>query len=748
MKKRYIILIVLVALAAIIFTTLKIAPSVVKNYIVTHSEELIGRKLNIGDVSLNPFTFTVTVDSFAIYEQDAKIPFVSFDKFRINVNPTKLLTKEINVSEIYLKGLYAHAVQNGDKFNFSDILEKFASKDSLPKTQQDSTKTLDLNPSKALGGIGIVVTNITFEKGNIIYEDTKVNSKIYLQDFSLAIPAVYFNEKDTDVGVNLKFADGGDLGVNVLFNINSQDFGIDISLSKFALSVAKPYMNDFIDYKDFSGSLDAKLNISGNVNEILASTVKGSVSLNNIVLTETSDKTLGVNYVNVGIDHANLKQMDFLVDSVIVDGAFAHLDLLKNGKTNLDALLKPIMNKKSIENNSKDSINVATTDSTNLQKSAPLKFIVNKLKVTNTTVNALDNTPKIPFTYKVSNISVNANNLNLNTPCTVNVTASFPEGGSMSLKYKGAISDLSTMDAYISVKNLALKHFSPYSHHYTGYPISSGTMAFASDNKMHKFNIESKNTIDIYNINVSDKDPNTSPEYTVPMKIGLYILKDKDDKIQFDVPVKGNIKDPEFSYFKIIWKTVVNLLVKVAISPLRLVGNVASAGAGAMGFDVSNDDEIIIDALSETFGSEQYERAQKMTLVVEKDPKLKINLVQYFNLKKTIEAYKTLRLKTDFYKSTQNKTVLNELDLKNIEDISESDSAYVAYKQANETILDQKSLEKELLELAKKRDADMLNVLRQQPGVTKKNVTIRTAKRAELIKHKGKAMYKVEVDVQ
>ena len=72
-------------------------------------------------------------------------------------------------------------------------------------------------------------------------------------------------------------------------------------------------------------------------------------------------------------------------------------------------------------------------------------------------------------------------------------------------------------------------------------------MAFASENKMSGWNIESKNTIDIYNIDVGDKDGNTDPEYMVPMKVGLYILKDKDDKIQFDVPVKGNVKDPEFA---------------------------------------------------------------------------------------------------------------------------------------------------------------------------------------------------------
>ncbi|MBO7512815.1 MAG: AsmA family protein, partial [Fibrobacter sp.] len=88
MKKRYIALIVLAALIVIVIVALKIGPSIAKNYVVAHSEEIIGRKMKIENVDFSPFTFTVTVDDFAIYEPDGTTPFVAFEKFRINVNPT------------------------------------------------------------------------------------------------------------------------------------------------------------------------------------------------------------------------------------------------------------------------------------------------------------------------------------------------------------------------------------------------------------------------------------------------------------------------------------------------------------------------------------------------------------------------------------------------------------------------------------------------------------------------------------
>lgn len=789
MKKRYIALIVLAVLIALVIAALKIAPSFAKDYVVEHSEELIGRKMKIAAIDFNPLTFTVSVDDFAIFEQDGATPFVAFEKFRINVNPTRLISKDISVSEIYLKGLYTQVVQDGDRFNFSDILDKFAAADTASvdsaavadrsksdstvavadSAANDSAKSLNLDPVELTGGFSVSVENIVLEKGNIIYQDRKVGSKFHLQDFSVEIPAVYFNGKDTDIGVNLKFADGGDLSVKVLFNMQSQDFNVAVGLKQFALACGKPYLKDFINYKDFSGFLDVNLNVAGNVNDVLSSNVNGTVGLNDIVLTETSDKTIGVNSVQVGIQKANLNEMDFVVDSVVVDGAFAHLDLFKGGKTNIDVLLNPKGNIEAdsaatasdsalaaatvtaapVDSSKAAADSIAAAETTKEAVPAkPLKFVLNKLQVKNTSVSANDFTIKKPFSYKVSGISVNGSNINLNTPCAVTVGANFPEGGTLSVKYKGSLSDLSTMDAYISVKNLALKHFSPYSYHFTGYPIISGTMAFASDNKINKFNLDSKNTIDIYNIDVGDKDPDSDPEFTVPMKVGLYILKDKDDKIQFDVPVQGNMQDPEFSYIKIVWKTVMNLLIKVALSPLKIVGNVASSGAGAIGLDLGSNDEIIIDPLNNDMESEQYAKASKMVSAVAKDPKLKMNFVQSFNMKKTVDAYKTRKLKTEFYKATQGKTTLNELDEKAIIAIEDKDEAYAAYAAENGSKLDRKTLEKELLDLAAKRNANLLKTLQQQAGVTKKNVTVTTAPRSQLVNHKGKANYKVQIDVQ
>ena len=776
MKKPVkITLIVLGSLILLYFIALLIAPKIARSYIEEHSKEMIGRSITIKDISLNPFTYVLDVDTLAVMEADDKTPFVAFEKFSMNINPLKLFTKTLDISDIYMKALYVRVKQHGERFNFTDILEHLARQDSIYYAEHPEEKKAEDNSNKSAAEIAaglpvkLSLRNIVFEKGNIIYQDTKVGSKFHIKDFSINIPAIYLEDNATGVDVSLRFADGGDLSVKVDANMATYDFNIYLNLHRFALACIKPYLNDFINYKDFAGYLSANLTISGNINSILSSNVKGKVSLDNIDLTENSGHKLGAENVTVGIGKANLTDNEYLIDSVIVDAAFAHIDLYKNGKTNFDILLDPKNKGQDIdttnvtETKSKeepkeepkaeaaatDSSSVAAADST--EKPAPakkLKARINKLLVKNTYVTATDHTIIRPFNYKVTAITVTGQNINYDTPCNVNVTASFPEGGSLSLKYHGALSNLNTMDIYISVKNLVLKHFSNYSLHYTAYPIKAGTLAFASENKIVDRNLDSKNTIDIYNITVGNKVDDIDPEYTVPMKIGLYILKDKDDKIQFDVPVKGNLDDPEFSYGKIIWKTVLNLLVKVAVSPFRLVGNLAMAGANALGFDLGKNNEVVIDANTETFTSEQYAKAIKMTEMIQKDPNLMLTFTQYYNPRRTAKEYKVKQLKIDYYKQKNNKTELNELDHRAIDEMDESEKEFKAYVKEHSAEIDKNYMMKVLPKMAAQRNADLLKVLRAQPGVTKKNLKVITAPRESLRNYKDKPMYKVDVDVQ
>ena len=166
MKKPVkITLIVLGSLIILYFVALLVAPKIARSYIEDHSKEMIGRSITIKDISLNPFTYVLNIDTLAVLESDDKTNFVAFEKFRVNINPLKLITRTLDISEIYMKGLYVRVTQHGERFNFTDILEFLAQKDTAA-VEKKPEENGSVNAAEIAAGLPVKLSlrNIVFEK--------------------------------------------------------------------------------------------------------------------------------------------------------------------------------------------------------------------------------------------------------------------------------------------------------------------------------------------------------------------------------------------------------------------------------------------------------------------------------------------------------------------------------------------------------------------------------------------------------
>lgn len=76
-----------------------------------------------------------------------------------------------------------------------------------------------------------------------------------------------------------------------------------------------------------------------------------------------------------------------------------------------------------------------------------------------------------------------------------------------------------------------------------------------------------------------------SPDATsLPIPLALALLKDRKGQIDIDLPVRGNLDDPDFSYGGVIWNALVNLLTKIATSPFTIVGGLLGGSADDLQF--------------------------------------------------------------------------------------------------------------------------------------------------------------------
>ena len=55
---------------------------------------------------------------------------------------------------------------------------------------------------------------------------------------------------------------------------------------------------------------------------------------------------------------------------------------------------------------------------------------------------------------------------------------------------------------------------------------------------------------------------------TLPVRLAVALLRDREGRIDIDLPVRGDLNDPEFSYNRIVVNPLVNLITKIVSSQL------------------------------------------------------------------------------------------------------------------------------------------------------------------------------------
>jgi hypothetical protein len=133
------------------------------------------------------------------------------------------------------------------------------------------------------------------------------------------------------------------------------------------------------------------------------------------------------------------------------------------------------------------------------------------------------------------------------------------------------------LDLKLDFNDIELNPLSPYSGTYIGYLIERGKMNVNLSYLVENGRLTASNKLFLDQFTFGD--PVESDKATsLPVRLAVALLKDRNGEIHLDIPVSGDINDPQFSVWGIVWQIIKNLLVKAATSPMALLGALASGG--------------------------------------------------------------------------------------------------------------------------------------------------------------------------
>jgi hypothetical protein len=117
----------------------------------------------------------------------------------------------------------------------------------------------------------------------------------------------------------------------------------------------------------------------------------------------------------------------------------------------------------------------------------------------------------------------------------------------------------------------------PYSGRFAGYKIEKGKLSVDVTYHVENRALDAKQKFVIDQLQLGEKVE--SPDaVSLPLKLAVALLKDRNGVIDIDLPMTGSLDDPKFRLGPLIWKAFIGLLTKVATAPFALLGNLFGGG--------------------------------------------------------------------------------------------------------------------------------------------------------------------------
>ena len=150
-------------------------------------------------------------------------------------------------------------------------------------------------------------------------------------------------------------------------------------------------------------------------------------------------------------------------------------------------------------------------------------------------------------------------------------------------------------DLAISFHNIELSIFNPYSGKFAGYDIAKGKLTTDLHYKVVGRALDATHHVVIDQLEFGDKTA-SKDAVSLPVKLAVSLLKDRNGVIAIDLPVQGSLDDPTFRLGPVIWKIVLNLLEKAVTAPFALLGSLFGAGPDLQFIDFQPGDAALGDA--------------------------------------------------------------------------------------------------------------------------------------------------------
>ena len=582
-------------------------PLVLEDGVISLSSEY---KLNLSkETELQLNNVAVSIAPFAIKAPDGR-PLAKLERLDVSETSVDLAKQQVVVGKIRSNKLETWAALEAD--GQLDWQKLFASQPSKPAAKAaaepantpaaaDSPKAEPTAPSKPWQVLlkDVQLRNYTVHLADrsaqpaVALDITPLN--VDLQDFDSLNGSPFKLRLDSGVGKQGKITADGTVNlapVNAQLNVKTQD--ID-------LRVAQSYINPFIRLELRSGMLGSDLKVNLKSTDPLALSVTGRAQVDQLHTLDTLKTRDFLKWQQVVVEGLNYQHGDSLsIDKVNLFQPYVRFMINDDRTTNIDDLLIP---------QPADS-GAKTTTAKPASNEKPLGIHIGGIAINDGSANFADFslTPNFATAVQQLNGQIGTIDSRQAKPASVDIKGKVDRYAPVTIK--GAVNPfdpMASLDIATSFKRVELTTLTPYSGKFAGYRIRKGRLNLDLHYLITKGQLKAENKVVVEQLQLGEKVD--SPDaVSLPLKLAIALLKDVDGKISIELPVTGDLNNPQFSVMPIVWQTLRNLIVKAAAAPFKMIGGLISGGSsqdlGTVSFapgssELSKDAEAALIKLSQ-----------------------------------------------------------------------------------------------------------------------------------------------------
>ncbi len=584
---------------------------------------------------------------------DAGVKSVSFDILKmalgvenVSINRAKFSSElsENGLSAVNELGFGEQSTKATKAAKHTKKAEKKAENKSASKSKENEFKFDVKNIS--VNNADIALTHL-FEGEKITHKFDNLFVKVanLSSDFS----------KPFDAKVAMKSSQKLNLDVDSKIKIEPLDVSAKIKLNDTNLPKYFAYAKPFLEASLASGqmSADAQLHYAKDIK------ADAKVSIKDIRLNGKKDEKL-IAFKSLDLEKISFAKNDLAISGVSLNSPFIKAHLSKERKFNLSQIVKEDKNKAKAE--AKPESKKAAS-----KKDDELKFSVKNFSLKNGEVDFSDASLFMPFATTISKLNGKLTDIDKKRPSSGEFQGVVGKNGFAQITAKLFPFELKqNTDIKLDFKNIDLVNVTPYSGQFVGYKIKKGKLNLNLNYSVTDSKLNGSNFINFDSLTLGEK-VESKDAVNLPLSLAISILSDQNNQINIDLPVEGNLDDPDFKYGGVIWAAVKKLFADITLAPFRFLGNALGLGSK----DLSSID--FLAGSSELISSEAPKIADFIKLTGSK-PKMKLSITPtYSKLDESFYKNKKLDQKINQIIASSGKdyiAVLNEL-VPNLKDRSE-----------------------------------------------------------------------------